>query len=334
MPKSILTTGGDDYYWDDFGDPRPIQESAVRSNPPDESSSGRLITFTSQGGAAKVTINSGNAKTGPTLATHASNASCPNGRNNRAGYTCPWLANGCYADYGRQSFTTRRVNVAAGYSSSTKSARLSPEDVAEQEAEALNQAHDAWTKYRLNTGCRVHVVGDCVTPRAARILSDALDQYVTRLSGAMTRSFSDATNIWTYTHGWRSVRRSDWHRDISVLASTDATDPAGFLQELEDAYDQGYALSCVIPEYIHKAGQKANAAIKLSNGFSILPCAYEVGRVNKQNERTVCLECGWCMREDWLRKNRLVIGFAPHGTGSKRMKSTLISREEFIKFVG
>jgi hypothetical protein len=41
------------------------------------------------------------------------------------------------------------------------------------------------------------------------------------------------------------------------------------------------------------------------------------------NSRVWCLECGLCMKDDWLRKNRAAIAFAAHTSGAQKVSSEL-----------
>ena len=54
---------------------------------------------------ANAVTNSGNRKTGPVHVTHAAQVTCP--------ATCPHRRNGCYAETGMVTWTTRRLNEAA-----------------------------------------------------------------------------------------------------------------------------------------------------------------------------------------------------------------------------
>jgi hypothetical protein len=285
---------------------------------------------------ANVSINSGNSKTGPTMCTNVSQASCPDGRNNASGFRCPLYDSGCYAEWGTQSFAhTKHLNAASGISSKAtgkdpSKSRYTPEDVAEDEAAVLRLAHPFWQLLRLNNGVRLHVVGDCVTPSAARTVGAAAKLFAEgRLTGSGVREggAADAKNVWNYTHGWRDVPRSAWPSDISVLASCDTVD------DLEEAHRRGYGSCVVVPEYLQKkVGEQVvhlGKAMMTDNGFRLIPCPHEVAAKNEKNERVWCLECKLCMRDDFLHRTKSVIAFAAHGTKkAQQTAAQLISIED------
>lgn len=288
---------------------------------------------------ANASINSGNSKTGPTMCTNVSQASCPDGRNNASGFRCPLYDSGCYAEEGTQAVAhTKYLNEAAGISrlatgKDPSKSRYTPEDVAEDEAAVLRLAHPFWELLRLNNGVRLHVVGDCVTPAAARTVGSAARLFAEgRLSGAGVREGGapDAKNVWNYTHGWRDVPRSAWPGEISVLASCDTVD------DLEDAHRRGYGTCVVVPDYLQKKmGEQVvtlGKAMTTENGFRLIPCPHEVAAKNNKLERVWCLECKLCLRDGFLHRTRSAIAFAAHGQGnnpkSKRTVSQLINIED------
>lgn len=258
---------------------------------------------------ATAVVNSDNPKVGKALNTYAAQVSCPNGTN--SSYRCPLYGDGCYAEGGPAGWTTKRLNKAAGLAGyHDPNATYTPEQVAEDEAAALNATHKEWVKKRINPLVRLHVVGDCVTRKAVQILNEALGPYVEAIAGG-------AKNIWNYTHAWRDVPRSAWRPDISVLASCDTED------DITQAHSAGYACAIVVPRYVQAEGKKLGAAYKLDNGFTIIPCPYEVGRVVR-GKQLQCVDCKLCMKDDLLRKNKAVIGFAAHGAKAEKIVKRLV----------
>ena len=108
---------------------------------------------------------SSNAKLGACSATYVTQGSCP---------ACPFLGNGCYAGYGPLGWQAARLN---------GSSVLAPARIARAEARAI----DGLTGDR---PLRLHVVGDCRTPLAARIVARAAERYGAR----------GGRQVWTYTH--------------------------------------------------------------------------------------------------------------------------------------
>jgi hypothetical protein len=276
---------------------------------------------------ASFSINTTNQKTGPSSATNASQASCPNGKNNASGYRCPLLGAGCYAESGMVGTQTKKLNDAVGFSNKQPTVPIPPEEVAKNEARVIELAFIVWRLLRLNNGVRLHVVGDCVTPAAARIANRAAEMLTeNHLQGAGVRADKATKNVWNYTHAWRDVPRSAWSPNISVLASCDR------IEDLEEAHKRGYGCAVVVPTYVQeKIGTEteklvySGKAFTTSNGFKLIPCPHEVQAMNKAGERAWCINCGLCMKDDWLHKNKAAIAFAAHTPASKETVKNLIS---------
>src|ERR1051325_9338279 len=130
--------------------------------------------------AAIAVEKSRNSKIAGCSATMVSQASCPR--------SCKFYANGCYAESGPTGFTTHRLN---------RSTETKPEAIARIEAKAISQLSG-------KRPLRLHVVGDCTTDKAAKILSSAAESY--------------PMPVWSYTHAWRTVSRVLWGK-VSILAS-------------------------------------------------------------------------------------------------------------------
>lgn len=194
-------------------------------------------------------------------ATYAQQSTCPP--------TCPLLGAGCYAEQGPGAFTTWRLNRAKV---------KTPAQVAQVEANAIAQL-SAWRRLR------VHVVGDCRTPAAARIIGAAMVRYIRRHGRA----------AWTYTHAWRQVTRADW-KGAAVLASCET--PA----QARQATARGYPVALLVPEHASRQTYRYH-------GLSVLPCPAQF----KTNDArgTTCERCQICADPDQLRRRGLVLGFRP-----------------------
>jgi hypothetical protein len=212
--------------------------------------------------AVEVTQNS---KLGAVSCTSASQASCWQG--------CAFLNKGCYAEHGFQAFTTKRLNAAAA----------GPVEVAKQEAAAIDQLSGL-------RPLRLHVVGDCATPTAAKLVSTAAARHQAKAGQP----------VWTYTHTWRQVDRSAW-RGVSVLASCER------LEELEQAQARGYAQALVVKQSWGKQALQAGP-------FKLIPCPAQT------HEGVTCSSCKLCFRDQDLRDRRAVIVFSAHGSGAKQVR--------------
>jgi hypothetical protein len=215
-----------------------------------------------------------NAKTGHVSATYASQSSCPS--------SCPFRRRGCYAEYGPLGMTTTRLNA---------SGEEDPEAIARQEAFAIDRL----------TGdhpLRLHVVGDCLSAGAARILAAAVARY--RKRGPFRRK----NHVWTYTHAWRKVARKAWG-EVSVLASVENAADAAV------AHRKGYAVAVVVPEF------PTERAFPLEGtSLHVIPCPWQTRGVQ-------CRDCRLCWDDQRLHKSGLCIGFTPHGQGKKAIAQTM-----------
>jgi hypothetical protein len=287
-----------------------------------KTSSGKAIVIWGPNRLANASINSGNMKTGPTLCTNAAQASCPSGTNNRSGFRCPLYGSGCYAESGPQAIVhTSKLNRQAGVQHRSGAADATPEEVAEDEAQVLRVAYPIWKALRINNAVRLHVVGDCVTPRAVAMVSDAVSMYSEGpLQGPGTKSDGTEKNVWNYTHGWRDIPRSQWSERISVLASCDSVD------QLPQAHELGYGCSVVVPDYLQNdMGEYRKGAYDAGNGFKLLPCPYELRDKNNREERVWCTECKLCLKDELLRRNKTAIAFAAHGSKANTVAKNLVN---------
>jgi hypothetical protein len=212
--------------------------------------------------------NSGNAKIGIMSATYVSQASCGD---------CIWKNNGCYAELGMTGIHTRKVN---------SSEIVNPEELAQAEAEAIS-------KLTGDRHLRLHVVGDCSTNEAAKIVSKA------------SRNFSKKNNkkVYSYTHSWREVKRSSWN-GVSILASCETS------KDVKKAQKLGYATAIVVSEF-------PSEKLYSENGINILPCP-------NQTKGITCVDCKLCMNDEHLKNTKITIGFKTHGIRKNKMNQTLI----------
>ena len=206
-----------------------------------------------------------NTKTGLVSATYASQASCP--------ASCPHKGSGCYAEVGLTKFTTNRVN---------RGAVKGPLAIARLEADAIDTLTGA-------LDLRVHVVGDCKTPAAAKLVAAAMARHRRK----------QGRRAWTYTHAWRTVPRKAWLGE-SVLASCET---AG---QVKEANARGYAAAIVVAKF---ESEKAYT----TEGLRIIPCP------NQTSRGLTCLECGICMNADALAQRGFTVGFEAHGAGKGKI---------------
>lgn len=203
-----------------------------------------------------------NLKLGLAAATYAAQTTCPP--------TCPLRKAGCYAEKAFVGFTTRRINAeAAGV--------VTAGELAAFEAELIDGA-------TARLPLRVHVVGDCPTPEAARLVGGAMARYDKRGARHLAKA-------WTYTHSWRAQTPGDW-QGANVLASCDT--PA----QAHAAKAAGWATAIVVPAH------PSNKRYQL-DGLNVVPCPNQIAKVT-------CDDCQLCMKPETLKRAGITIGFAKH----------------------
>lgn len=210
-----------------------------------------------------------NAKTGPCSATYVSQSSCPD--------DCALRGSGCMAEHGILGMRVQKLN---------DHAPITGADLAALEAYAIERLTGP-------RALRLHIVGDCVTDTAARLVAAAARQH--------TRKHSQP--VWTYTHAWRTVRRASW-TGVSVLASCES--PA----DTAVAANRGYASALLVDAF---PGRTVYAV----GDTRIIPCPAQTTR------GVTCTSCRLCWDDHRLLNAGLTIGFAAHGSGRPRALRTL-----------
>jgi len=209
-------------------------------------------------------------------ATHAPQVTCPGGAPGDR-HACALRGCGCYAERGHQRYTTDRLNRAAGRRKlSAGQMRLL---AAREEARGIRALSGT-------RQLRVHVVGDCSTPRDAGIVGSAMV--------AHTRRFGQAA--WTYTEAWRTVQRRAW-RGATVIASVRT------IADIATARARGYAAAITLtrPHTSNKVYQVGTE--------HLIPCPAQFK--HKGQRIVTCEHCSLCKRPDYLLENKLTIAFEP-----------------------
>jgi hypothetical protein len=198
-------------------------------------------------------------------------------------------AGGCYADAGKTVHTIARLDREA--------APFSGDDVVVSEADLIDRAFPAGMPQdgaRGGRDLRLHVGGDTTSRDATVFLGQAATRWRKRGGG----------KVWTYTHRWHEVLRSNWGPDISVLASVENP------READTALDHGYAPAIVVPRH-------ASAKTWVGEyGIKFIPCPAETGD-------RVCVECRLCFDDTALKKRETGIAFAIHGSHKPRALTRL-----------
>lgn len=181
-------------------------------------------------------------------------------------------------------------------------ARSAPVKTARQEAAAIYAfiaAHGGRVPQdgaRGGRDLRLHTVGDCTTPKAARILAAAAAAWLDAGGGA----------VWTYTHAWRDVAPWDWGAAVSVLASLDNAADAS------EAHKRGYAATRVVAAFPN--GSRAWT----EHGFTWIPCPAQT------RADTGCADCRLCLDGSKLHARKAGIAFEAHGTKRAQLKRRLM----------
>jgi hypothetical protein len=191
---------------------------------------------------------------------------------------CPFKGAGCYVQAGFTGRAVRQLDELAVGSSSL--------DVSLAEVAVIDGAFRKGVPQdgaRGGRDLRLHDSGDASTVGGAIMLGEAAARWRARGGGS----------VWTYTHAWRDVDRSNWGPSVSVLASVEK--PA----DIPRARAHGYAPAIVVERH------KSAAAYELE-GTRVIPCPAEtLGKT--------CVECRLCLDRD-LYGMSAGIAFAVHGT--------------------
>jgi hypothetical protein len=225
----------------------------------------------------KAVEKSVNSKTGLVSVTYAPIHSCPK--------SCAFLNSGCYAQTGHCGIHLNRLNTTA-----EKYKVVRPIDIAKREANAINDLSG-------ERPLRLHIVGDCRTPKAAEVVAQAAYRYTKK----------QGQPVWTYTHAWKEIPREKWG-SISVLASCET------IEEAKHAMSRGYAASIVRLKEFQRPF--------IWKDLVMMPCP-------EMTIGTKCNKCKLCFNDKRLLEKKRVICFFPHGSQQYHAKEAIRRKEGF-----
>jgi hypothetical protein len=207
--------------------------------------------------------------------------------------TCRFKRSGCYADANFTRFRMSKLDAAA--------VGLSAEDVVLQEVRQIERSFRGGPVpqdgARGGRDLRLHDGGDVGNTAGARMLADPARLWRHKRRGG---------SVWTYTHCWRSIRRSDWGESISVIASVEKPG------EIEQARKRGYAAAIVVEDFPNGA-----QAFRLPGSKTrIVPCRAQT------REGVTCITCRLCLDSDLLKLG-ITVGLRTHGPGAAAAKRAL-----------
>lgn len=227
---------------------------------------------------------SGNKKIGKIAATHVG--------TDRTCHDCALKTAGCYYRTGfRTALLDARLNAAA------RAQKASVTRIAKAESRLIDGLLRGKKRDGSNrvTGrpLRLHVGGDTPTNEAAVIVAAAARRYSTRVQAP----------AYTYTHAWRTVRRSSW-RGVSVLGSIEST------RDGLEVLQHGYAPAVVVERF-------DDSKAFLRDGVRWIPCPAQT------QDAVSCDDCRLCMRANALRDRNSGIAFLAHGVGAKAARAVV-----------
>ena len=197
-------------------------------------------------------------KTGKISATHVSQQSCPK--------ACPLLMNGCYAEIaGMQPFTTRRLN---------SSTIVRADTIARLEAAAVDRLSG-------RRQLRGHVVGDCRTVTAARIVGASYVRHTAK----------HGQRHWTYTHSWPTVPLRAWN-GAHVVASIHTA------QDARRARTHGYQVLALATDARHPTHAPYRDQ---QTRLKVLPCPAQFAPASGSAPMT-CDRCNICQDASVLKR--------------------------------
>lgn len=169
--------------------------------------------------------------------------------------------------------------------------KLSPLEIAREEA---NLIKTSYKKIPKNRKLRLHVSGDSMTVKGTRLLNNAIKYWKNNGGGT----------VWSYTHAWKKVKRSDWS-NVSILASIDK------IEDAKAAKAAGYAPAIVVDEF------KSKKAFYISGSdIKWIPCP-------NQTSNITCIKCKLCLNADSLYSRNAGIAFAAHSANANSIKKRL-----------
>jgi len=216
---------------------------------------------------------------------------------------CPFKGDGCYVDSGYTRVHSIEMNRAAR--------GMTAEQVIAAEVELIDGAFRG-RDIPQDGACggrdlRLHVGGDVGNDAGAAMLNGAAYRWRYERRGG---------SIFTYTHAWRTVRRTAW-QNIAVLASVEK------VADIARARARGYAAAIVVPSFPLEerpasgelfAGTRKAFRMK-GTDTKVVPCPAQTGD-------TTCVECRLCIDRDLLAMN-VTIAFAAHGMNSDKVRRSL-----------
>jgi len=140
-------------------------------------------------------------------ATYAPEVTCPD--------SCPLKGNGCYGRNFRLNYIWHR---------GTDVGDVEPWEIAEDEARRIGELKG-------DRPLRVHVLGDCKDVVSARVIGQAMVDYVERTG----------QGCWAYTHSWREIGVEEW-QGAKVWASCER------VEEVKEARERGYSAVVIVRE--------------------------------------------------------------------------------------
>jgi len=181
--------------------------------------------------------------------------------------------------------------------------RLTPVDVAQDEANVIDASFRLKNAFKNPTDLRIHTAGDSTTRKGTRLIAAAVARWQQRGGG----------QAWGYTHAWQSTERSDWG-PVSTLASVQNA------AEARSAVERGWFPTIVVKAHTFKRladmRQGRHLAFKLQGSdITWIPCPAQNPDKDKQ---IACVNCRMCMNDQLHIGRNVGIAFEAHGSGSKR----------------
>jgi hypothetical protein len=99
---------------------------------------------------------------------------------------------------------------------------------------------------------------------------------------------------------------------VSILASVEKP------EDLVRAHKRGYAAAIVVNWFPY--GPRAYSVTVNGEKFKVVPCPEQ----SMPGRGIGCKDCGLCMKDQWLRDSRTVIGIAAHGPGAGKVREKLV----------
>jgi len=172
-----------------------------------------------------------------------------------------------------------------------------PVDIARDEKRAIETATSS-KRFPKGRPIRMGITGDARTVAAARVRGETSTIWHNAGGGP----------AWAYSHSWRTIPRSAYGPDLSILASIERSEDG------VKALAQGYAPALVVDKFPGKAWKE--------NSVTWHACLEQL------KSDVTCERCRLCFKSDSLARRGHGVAFEAHGSAVSKRQALKVIRKE------